>query len=85
MTKPNIFIDTNHDNRLVIVFPGETIVLSLDDVLWLRDASLKERSHFEIDPTGIYWPDLDDGIDYEWARRMGYSNAAGGRYGKDGE
>ena len=48
---------------------GSTFEINLDDVPWLRDASPEQKAHVEVGDLSVYWPDLDDGIDFDWMRR----------------
>jgi hypothetical protein len=43
---------------------GRVIGAPLDWFPWLAAAD-RDRSHFELHPFSIYWPDLDDGIDIQ--------------------
>jgi len=66
MTSPsNLFFE---NNRLHVQLSDQReIIVPLDAMDWLKDATPEQRSHWEIEPGGfaIYWPDLDDGIEIQ--------------------
>lgn len=51
---------------IVTLADGRVIVAPLVAFHWLRWASAAQRSEYALGPTGIYWPEWDDGIDIDW-------------------
>jgi hypothetical protein len=44
---------------------GRIISTPLDWYPWLRAANDAERQRVELLPDGVYWPDLDEGLEIE--------------------
>ena len=65
-------IDVGDIRPVSVAFTAEELVVTLADgrkiatpLTWyprLRDASATTRSHFELMPMGIHWPDLDEDL-----------------------
>ena len=69
-TKPIVATDVRFVGNMlhVALSNGQEIVLSLDEIEWLRwlaDATPEQRANWSLEPGGfaIYWEDLDDGIE----------------------
>ena len=67
-----------HDDKIWITLKDERVVgAPLTWFPWLANAEPEQRSHYEMHPLSIYWPDLDDGLDIEplltgsWTTPMG--------------
>lgn len=76
-----------HDHMIwVTLKDGRVVGSPIAWFPWLEQASVKQRSHFELHPFSIYWPDLDDGLDIQalvtghWTTPM---NAVADRQGAD--
>ncbi|MBI5668241.1 MAG: DUF2442 domain-containing protein [Chloroflexi bacterium] len=54
------------DNRIWITLNDARVIgAPLDWFPWLANAAPEKKSHYELHPLSVYWPDLDDGLDIE--------------------
>jgi hypothetical protein len=50
------------DELVVTLADGRRIVTPLAWYPRLRDAGIAQRSHFELMPMGVHWPELDEDL-----------------------
>ena len=79
-TKPDrpVAIGFTAKDAVVILANGDVLTTPLHLHPWLASATSEQRANHEFDPSAIYWPDLDDGLDIEWMRQEMKREAATG-------
>ena len=67
MSAPNPVNVAVHNNRVWVQLADQRIIgLPLDAFPWLKHATPDEQHTFQMSPTRITWPDLDNAIDMDY-------------------
>lgn len=59
-------IDYDNSHLIVTLADGRILRKSFTELRGVHFENKVERENYELGPTGIYWPDWDDGIDIDW-------------------